>query len=107
MNRGRLDTLVIVELPSTARNGAGEQITEYDEYARVYASVANKSGNEGEEADQKVYSATRLLTMDYGKGGINTTMRLQFNGQYWDILDVFEKQRGRYYEVTARSKDNS
>lgn len=106
MNRGKLDKLLIVEEPTVTEDTTGQYvITGWTEFAQVYAEDNFKSGGEANQADQEVAVQKVVFKCNY-VAGINETMRVNDQGTYYYIEDVYELRRGHTLQLTTEKKDN-
>lgn len=104
MNIGKLDTLVLIEKPGTARNRIGEIIQTWTIYCQLWVATEQKSGGESEESRQRVGATEVKLTAHY-YAGITQGMRAYFRESYWDILSVDYSDRAKMV-IECKMKDN-
>ena len=100
MNAGQFDELVTVqEYTTTTDSNTGEQLRTWVTYASAWALVEESdSGTEPVNADREEHKTRVNFTMRFDSG-INTTMRISWAGNLYNILNVAEKQRRMYAKL--------
>lgn len=95
MNTGKLDKKITFESYTTATNTHNESIKTWGTHAaNVWASVTLKTGTETAVTDKRtsVQKATFLIRH---RDGLNTTMRIDYNGLKWNIHSIIPDVQGR------------
>ena len=92
MNIGRLDRKIVIESYTSAKNEQGESVSSWTTYHTAFAGVMKDGGTDREEASkttatQKVKFKIRFFD------GINETMRVLYNSNYYDITQIQELGR--------------
>jgi SPP1 family predicted phage head-tail adaptor len=92
INIGRLDRKIVIENQTFATNSIGEYISTWAVFHTTFASVAKVSGSEKIEADQ-VTATNKVRFKIRFFNGIDETMRVLYNGNYYDIVEIQELDR--------------
>jgi SPP1 family predicted phage head-tail adaptor len=97
--------------PVFTRTATGGDRVQWVEWRTCKGQVKNISGNEAVDADRSVAVNTKGFTiLTLSTPGINETMMLKHDGQYYEIkrLDKSEQlPRNQYTEITATRRDTS
>ena len=102
MNIGRLDRKIVVEQETFSNNSIGEYTSAWSVFHSAFASVAKVSGSESVEADQ-ITATNKVRFKIRFFDGINESMRVLYNGSYYDIIEIQELDREGLY-LTATKK---
>lgn len=104
MRAGELDRKVRLERFTTAPNDYGEPIETWVLIAEVWASRAVLSGREMYEGDRIAGEALYRFRMYY-RSDLDTTCRIVYDGQNYDIKAVAEIGRREGLDVMAQLID--
>lgn len=105
MNIGRLDRKIVIEDESQAMNSYGESVSTWSTYHTAFAHVQKVSGKEAEEA-------SRITATNYVKfkirffAGITEDMRILYNSNYYDIVEIQELDREGLWIKASRKYGN-
>ena len=92
MNISRLDRKIVIETWSNAQNSFGEPVKTWSTYHTCFANVTKFGGTEKLEADKTTATIQVKFKIRYFEG-INESMRIVYNGAYYDIIEVQELYR--------------
>jgi SPP1 family predicted phage head-tail adaptor len=98
---GNLDRRITIKAPVETRGlgGAPEQQT-WTEFATVWAAFQPGAGGESFVDDERRNRVTaKFMIRDID--GLNNTMRIEFDGQDWEIVSIMPTQRGRAIDIDA------
>jgi SPP1 family predicted phage head-tail adaptor len=102
MNIGRLDRKIVIESETLGTNAIGEYNSTWATYHTTFANVIKGTGGENIEADQVTATNKVKFKIRYF-AGINETMRILYNGFYYDITEIQELDREGLF-LTATKK---
>jgi SPP1 family predicted phage head-tail adaptor len=88
-----------------SRNGYGENVQEWKQFCKMWASVNHKGGREGFYARQVVAEGVVVFKMRY-RDDIRETMRIVHNERIYNINAIAEVGRKDWLEITAKMHDN-
>ena len=89
ISAGLLRHRISIEAYSTAKNGRGEDISQWATHAQRWADVTPLSGREAERAKQIEAEATWKITLRYDPT-IQPDHRIKFDGRTLDILSIID-----------------
>lgn len=92
MNIGRLDRKIVIESYTLSKNALNESVGSWSTYHTCFANVLKSGGNEYIEAD-KVTATNRVKFKIRFFAGINEKMRIVYNSNYYDIIEIQELER--------------
>lgn len=92
MNIGRLDRKITIEQQTRATNSIGEYTSTWSTYHTAFANVQRGTGNEKVEAEQ-VTATSKVKFKIRFFDGIDESMRISYNNNYYDITDIQELGR--------------
>ena len=102
MNIGRLDRKIVIESYSLAKNAQFESVGTWATYHTCFANVQKAGGTEYVEAD-KVTATNKVKFKIRYFGGITEKMRIVYNSDYFDIIEIQELEREGLW-ITATKK---
>lgn len=102
-NIGKLDRRICIEQPSASRGGSGQELLTWSTFAECWAAVEYPGTRTDEQvvADQEVSITSVIFRIRY-RDGLNQKMRILYNSNYYDILNVLEVGRKDYLRLPAR-----
>lgn len=102
-NIGQFDRRICIEAPSTSRGASGQELLTWSTFAECWASVEYPGTRTDEQvvADQEVSITSVIFRIRY-RDGLNQKMRILYNSNYYDILNVLEVGRKDYLRLPAR-----
>ena len=92
MNIGRLDRKIVIENQTFSNNSIGEYTSSWSTFHTAFSSVTKVSGSESVQADQ-ITATNKVRFKIRFFDGINEAMRVLYNGNYYDIVEVQELDR--------------
>lgn len=97
MDAGHFDELVTIEsYTESVSSDTGQRVRSWSTYAEAWAQVKESdTGSEGVSAERTEHKTRVNFIMRYDSG-FNVKMRVNWGGNYYNILNVAEKQR-RFY----------
>jgi len=100
MNAGRFDELITVQqYTTTTDTNTGEKLRSWVTYSQPWALVEESdTGSEPVNADRQEHKTRVHFTVRFD-AGLNTSMRISWGGNYYNILNVAEKQRRMYAKL--------
>lgn len=99
---GRFDRQVTIEKNTPTRDETGAEVDSWSTFARPWAEKLYKAGKEfftGQQLQAEEQVMYRMRYID----GVKREMRIIDNGMMYDILNVPERGRQRYLEITAKA----
>lgn len=99
---GSFDRRVTIEQNTPTRNETGAEVDSWSTFAEPWAKKLYKAGKEffsGQQlqAEEQVMYQMRYIT------GVKREMRIVDSGVVYDILNIPERGRRRYLEITAKA----
>jgi SPP1 family predicted phage head-tail adaptor len=92
MNIGRLDRKIEIYTGTETKNSQGESVDTWAVFHSAFAKVQKKSG--GEQVEGQKETATNKVNFNIRFfDGINETMRVLYDSNYYDILEIQELGR--------------
>lgn len=88
---GRLDKRITIQSATSARDGSGQPILTWSDWAVVWAAVEPIRGREYFAAQQVSAETTHRVTIRY-RSGVSPQMRVVFNGRTFRIEAVIDPQ---------------
>lgn len=104
-NIGRFDRRIVIQSKTNISDNYNQPVPTWATFATVWASVDDKSGSESFRADQLTAYRSTVFTIRY-LSGLNETMRIKYNLQYYNIRMIKSPDRNRSLEVTAELLDD-
>lgn len=99
MRAGKLRHKVTIQQPTLATNSIGEATKTWSTYAQAWANVQPLTGRELFASQQVNAEQTVRITIR-ALSGVVPTMRVLFDGRYYEILSVIDREeRGIYMEL--------
>lgn len=101
MRAGELDRRIVIETPTDTQDSAGGPTQTWATFATVWAKVIPLRGQEYFAANQnntQVDSTFRIRWLS----GVTATMRISYDGEYWDIQHIAEIGRQEGLDLLAR-----
>lgn len=102
MNIGRLDRKITIESYTTAVNAIGEDVGTWSTYHTAAAAISKGTGLEKPEGG-KVTATNKVRFKIRYFAGIDETMRVVYNSNYYDIHEIQELDREGLW-ITASKK---
>jgi SPP1 family predicted phage head-tail adaptor len=100
MNAGRFDELITVEkYTTTTDTNTGERLESWSTHSQPWALVEEAdNGSEPVNADRREHKTRVHFTVRWDSE-LNTSMRISWGGNLYNILNVAEKQRRMYAKL--------
>jgi SPP1 family predicted phage head-tail adaptor len=97
MDAGKFDELVTIEsYTESVSSNTGQRTQSWSTYAQVWAQVKESDfGQEPTNADRREHK-TRVNFITRWDAGFNVKMRINWGGNYYNILNIAEKERRLY-----------
>jgi|FLOH01.1.fsa_nt_gi SPP1 family predicted phage head-tail adaptor len=89
MRAGRLNSAIIIESKTEVINTVGEPIETWSTFTSIRAEVRTQSGKEFISAKAQHSELSHVITCRY-ISGVNSKMRINNGGEYYNILSVFD-----------------
>lgn len=103
MRAGKLRHRIIIQQKAPALDEYGGTVYEWSDYATVWAKKRPLRGRELMAA-QAAQSETTVMFYTRYLSGINSTMRIVHDGEYYDIASVIDvDERHRELEISAKT----
>lgn len=98
---GKLDRRITIQSPNRTRGlgGSPEELT-WISVATVWSSFSPETGSDSfvdDERRNRARATFGIRKID----GLTTEMRIQFDGQYWDIISLSATERNRSIDIVA------
>lgn len=100
---GELDRRITIYYNIEGENDFGEIELTRRELISVWAKFEPGTGSEATEANKVTASLTAKFTIRY-RTGLNETMSIYFDSEWYDIISINKIDRKRYLEITAEKK---
>lgn len=91
MNAGDLNKRICLLAPATQRNGTGEELATFTEYAKVWAAVNPLNGRELERGKQIAATVSHEVRIRY-RTGVNPKQRIVLGTRTLEINAVINKE---------------
>lgn len=101
MNISKLDRKIVIENYTLTQNSFGESTKVWATYHTCFADVGMMGGTEKLEGDKTTATVQVRFKIRYF-AGINESMRVLYNGTYYDIIEIQELDREGLYLKSAR-----
>lgn len=97
MDAGRFDELITIEsYTESVSSNTGERVQTWATYATAWAQVKESDfGQEPVNAERREHK-TRVNFITRYDSGYNVKMRISWGGNYYNILNIAEKERRMY-----------
>lgn len=95
---GRLDRKITIEELTNVPDSYNQPVPTWSTFATPWAKMEDRSGSEGYQADQLTASRMTVFTIRY-MTGLKETMRVLFEGRYYNIQYIKSPDRRRTLEV--------
>jgi len=102
---GKLDRRITIQELIITADEYNQSVPTWSTLATVWASVEDKTGSESFRADQLTAYRNTVFTIRY-ISGIDETMRVKYNDQYFNIRMVKSPDRLRTLELTGELMDD-
>jgi SPP1 family predicted phage head-tail adaptor len=108
---GELNKRITIE-NYTPLSGLGQSLSgsykrAWSTYITVWAKVEETGGSETDADDVMLAVSTAKITIRKDTSNpVDATMRIDYDGYYWDITSVTEVGFNEGYEIIARKRDN-
>lgn len=103
MRAGELDRKIVIQSSTPTRDDYGGEVQGWSTYATVWAKFTPLRGTERFAAQQPVAVIAGTFRL-YWLAGVDETMRISHDGQYWDIRSINEIGRREGLEIFAEVK---
>jgi SPP1 family predicted phage head-tail adaptor len=103
MQLGDLNRRIVIEQPTTTKADDGQEIPSWSTLSEVWAKVSFEKGGEAMEADQLV--ARRIIKFWIRYREVDETMRILFDGGYFNIRHIERIGRSKYLILKADYAD--
>ena len=97
MDAGKFDELVTIEsYTESVSSDTGQRVRSWGTYAEAWAQVKESdAGSESVNAERTEHK-TRVNFITRYDSGFNVKMRVSWGGNYYNILNIAEKERRLY-----------
>lgn len=89
MRAGKLRNRITIEQKTETIDALGDAVNTWATVKTVWAEVLNQSGREFISAREQNSELTHLITIRY-LSGVNSKMRVNHGGNYYNILSVID-----------------
>lgn len=104
---GKLNKQITFEELTQSRGDMGGVSNKYDTYTTVWASVKEMAGSESNESDTITGSnRAEIIVRNDTNNPINTKMRINYGGYFWDILSIQEYGFNEGWQIVARKRED-
>ena len=101
---GTLRHPIKIESNQTTINDYNEPVEQWTTLHTTRANIKPLKGNENFISDQIHAETTHLITMRYLKP-LDTSMRINFNGRFFDILSIINiEEKNRALQILAKEQ---
>ncbi len=100
MRAGELDRKIVIQSATSAQDDYGQPTETWATFATVWAKKRDLRGDEYFAAKQMTAKVDAIFTIRWLEG-VLTTMRISYDGQYWDIRSINELGRREGLELYA------
>ena len=100
-----MDRRIEIQTSAAARSTTGQELLEWTCLVRCWAAVAFPMTGSAEkvDGDQKVATTRTEFYIRY-RDGLNEKMRVLYNGQYYDIMNIVEVGRKEFMTLEAQKQ---
>lgn len=102
MNAGRFDRLITFQVNTPTRDNIGGKVDAWADYCSMWALYQSGAGFEQVNADRQEAKSNAIFTIRY-RDDIRNSMRIVFQGEYYNIQDISEITRRAYLKINAIS----
>lgn len=106
MDSGKLDTLVLIEQASAARDGFGQPITTWTTLSSVWAWVIFKSGLETVSSQENITAKRASVRINYYPE-VTEAMRVKIDGVIFNIQSVIHSTKKDYTDLVVEAGFNN
>jgi SPP1 family predicted phage head-tail adaptor len=103
MRAGELDRKIVIEAATATRDAYGAETLTWATFVEVWAKKRDLRGDEYFTAQQMTAKVDAIFTI-YWLDGLLETMRILYDGKYWDIRSINELGRREGQEIYAQVK---
>jgi SPP1 family predicted phage head-tail adaptor len=97
MDAGKFDELVTIEsYTESVSSNTGQRTQSWSTYAQVWAQVKESDFGSELVGAERVEHKTRVNFITRWDAGFNVKMRINWGGNYYNILNIAEKERRLY-----------
>lgn len=104
MKAGTLDRRILVQRPVAIRDSVGAEINGWVDVANPWASFERTGGDEEFRASQRSHEQQVMFQIRY-RPGIDAKMRVVYDGEPYEIVDVAEIGRREGLLLTATVRE--
>lgn len=104
LDPGRRDRLVTIEQNTPTTNAHGVSLESWSTFTQWWARRIDGSGSERFAADQRFATSTTMWRGPYIPG-VRAAMRINENGNYFDIQDIGELGRHEELEILTTARN--
>lgn len=98
MKKKVFDTLISYYQPTRTADSFGQKKEVFTEFQKAFVSLENRSGDEDIRAERVEWTGVITLLGHYVTG-VDTTFRVLYDGDYYNIVDVEPVDRKRWMKV--------
>lgn len=91
---------ITIQRPVSTQDAIGQPVHQWVDFLNTYADARHLRGMESLRADQVTPTTRASFRIRY-KGGINTTMRVLFNGSAYNIRAVLPQGRREVIDLAC------
>jgi len=103
MRAGELDRLIVIQSVTVTKDASGGLVSTWGTFATVWAKKKDIRGEEYFAAQQSNARVDSIFTIRW-LPGVLPTMRISYDGQWWDIRSINELGRNEGLELYAEVK---
>lgn len=103
MRAGEIDRKIVIQSLTQARDAYGALVDTWATFATVWAKKRDIRGDEYFAAQQVNAKVDSIFTIRW-LAGVLPTMRIAYDGQFWDIRSLNELGRREGLEIYAEVK---
>lgn len=101
MQPGQLDRQIEIHAPTTSVDAIGQETVSWSLWAKPWAQYETSTGDETFDAAQRTAEQKGTFRIRY-RPGVTPKMRVVYDTQIYDILDVAEPNRREWLVLTVR-----
>ncbi len=97
---GKMDQRIIIQKPVTVRSNSGAAVNTFSAIHVLWADVQDTRGDEGLTND-KITSTANMVFITRYVSGLNTKMRVSYEGEIYNIRSIVRETRKKYLIIRA------
>jgi len=94
MNAGKLKHRITIQNQVKSKNSFNEWVTDYDDWATVWAEILPATGNAYFQAKQLNATVDGVVKIRYLEG-LLPTMRIKYGNRYLNIVSIVQPQESK------------